>query len=130
MYCTLQAIKDLINILSLTGCPEGRYGYGCNYTCDCAHGAACEPYDGECICPVGYWGPRCAESEYWNPSPKPLNFNELHSKNLFQKLNGTCICSAGTTRVPSATSTLSDSTRKCACQCAKKMRGIPTARRC
>lgn len=45
-------------------CPEGRYGYGCAFSCDCAQGATCEPYDGECMCPIGFGGPRCTESKF------------------------------------------------------------------
>ncbi|KFP83944.1 Multiple epidermal growth factor-like domains protein 11, partial [Acanthisitta chloris] len=40
-------------------CPAGTWGLNCNRSCDCAHGASCDPQSGTCSCPRGWQGPRC-----------------------------------------------------------------------
>jgi len=41
-------------------CPEGRYGVGCEGTCQChKQSAGCSPVDGHCLCLPGYRGYYC-----------------------------------------------------------------------
>uniref|UniRef100_A0A8C5NPF6 MEG11 protein n=1 Tax=Junco hyemalis TaxID=40217 RepID=A0A8C5NPF6_JUNHY len=42
-------------------CPAGTWGPGCNRSCDCAHGAPCDPQSGTCHCPPGWQGPQCLQ---------------------------------------------------------------------
>ncbi|NWW20946.1 PEAR1 protein, partial [Falcunculus frontatus] len=44
-----------------TPCPAGTWGPSCNRSCDCAHGASCDPQSGTCHCPPGWQGPRCLQ---------------------------------------------------------------------
>ncbi|KAL6109854.1 nagpa [Pungitius sinensis] len=41
------------------GCLAGFYGDGCNQTCACVNGAACDPVSGRCACPPGFHGDSC-----------------------------------------------------------------------
>lgn len=43
-------------------CSSGTWGLGCNQTCLCANGAACDPVDGTCTCSPGWRGEHCDES--------------------------------------------------------------------
>uniref|UniRef100_A0AAQ4PWC5 EGF-like domain-containing protein n=1 Tax=Gasterosteus aculeatus aculeatus TaxID=481459 RepID=A0AAQ4PWC5_GASAC len=40
-------------------CLPGFYGDGCNQTCACVNGAACDPVRGRCACPPGFHGDTC-----------------------------------------------------------------------
>ena len=40
-------------------CPSGVWGLGCNQTCRCANGAACDPADGACSCSAGWRDQNC-----------------------------------------------------------------------
>ncbi|NWZ58543.1 PEAR1 protein, partial [Haliaeetus albicilla] len=42
-------------------CPAGTWGPSCNRSCECAHGAACDPQSGTCSCPPGWQGPHCLQ---------------------------------------------------------------------
>lgn len=53
-------------------CSSGTWGLGCNQTCLCANGAACDPIDGICTCSPGWRGEHCDES-----CPVSLSFNCL-----------------------------------------------------
>lgn len=43
-------------------CSSGTWGLGCNQTCLCGNGAACDPLDGTCACSPGWRGEHCNES--------------------------------------------------------------------
>ena len=48
--------------VTVTTCKPGRYGYGCNKSCDwCREGTRCGDVYGECFegCPNGRWGLVC-----------------------------------------------------------------------
>lgn len=32
------------------------YGWYCSEVCDCQNGASCDPNDGQCLCPPGFFG--------------------------------------------------------------------------
>lgn len=40
-------------------CPSGTWGPGCNLTCMCGNGGACNALDGRCTCTPGWRGERC-----------------------------------------------------------------------
>lgn len=40
-------------------CPTTRYGEWCDKDCHCKHGGHCDPTDGTCHCPRGFFGKRC-----------------------------------------------------------------------
>lgn len=40
-------------------CPSGTWGPGCNLTCRCGNGGACNALDGQCTCASGWRGERC-----------------------------------------------------------------------
>lgn len=40
-------------------CPSGTWGPGCNLTCMCSNGGACDALDGHCTCAPGWRGERC-----------------------------------------------------------------------
>lgn len=40
-------------------CPSGSWGLGCNLTCACSNGGACDALDGRCTCTPGWRGDRC-----------------------------------------------------------------------
>lgn len=40
-------------------CPSGTWGFGCNLTCQCLNGGACNTLDGTCTCAPGWRGPKC-----------------------------------------------------------------------
>lgn len=40
-------------------CPSGTWGPGCNLTCMCSNGGACNALDGHCTCAPGWRGERC-----------------------------------------------------------------------
>ncbi|KAF3692427.1 N-acetylglucosamine-1-phosphodiester alpha-N-acetylglucosaminidase [Channa argus] len=42
-------------------CLPGFYGDGCNQTCACLNGGACDPIHGHCICQPGYYGNTCEQ---------------------------------------------------------------------
>ena len=44
-------------------CPEGRYGPGCTFNCDCANGATCDPKSGACNCIDQWIGSTCEQGE-------------------------------------------------------------------
>lgn len=50
-------------------CPPGFFGPGCQQTCSCAPGAACDPVSGECgkQCPAGYQGRDCNQGGWLAP---------------------------------------------------------------
>lgn len=50
-----------ISPLFSTACPDGFYGLECRQACDCLNGAHCDPVTGQCQCPPGWTGPRCAQ---------------------------------------------------------------------
>ena len=45
-------------------CSSGTWGLGCNETCVCANGAACDPVNGTCTCAPGWQDEYCD-----NPCP-------------------------------------------------------------
>lgn len=49
-------------------CPAGSWGPSCNRSCDCAHGASCDPQSGTCHCPPGWQGPHCLQPCPVSPS--------------------------------------------------------------
>lgn len=55
-----QGLKD---ISLLPGCPQGLFGMNCTQSCSCVRGT-CNPHDGTCECPPGYYGYLCD-----NPCP-------------------------------------------------------------
>ena len=44
------------------GCPPGRWGPGCEESCECEHGGWCHPVTGACHCTPGYHGSSCGLS--------------------------------------------------------------------
>lgn len=40
-------------------CPSGTWGFGCNLTCQCLNGGACNTLDGTCTCAPGWRGAKC-----------------------------------------------------------------------
>lgn len=40
-------------------CPSGTWGLGCNLTCQCLNGGACNALDGTCTCAPGWRGEKC-----------------------------------------------------------------------
>ncbi|KAL7988819.1 hypothetical protein Chor_007738, partial [Crotalus horridus] len=40
-------------------CPRGTWGLGCNLTCQCLNGGACNILDGTCTCAPGWRGEKC-----------------------------------------------------------------------
>lgn len=40
-------------------CPSGTWGLGCNLTCQCLNGGACNILDGTCTCAPGWRGEKC-----------------------------------------------------------------------
>uniref|UniRef100_A0A8D2M6L8 Multiple EGF-like-domains 6 n=1 Tax=Zonotrichia albicollis TaxID=44394 RepID=A0A8D2M6L8_ZONAL len=50
-----------ISPLFSTACPDGFYGLECRQACDCLNGAHCDPVTGQCQCPPGWTGARCAQ---------------------------------------------------------------------
>lgn len=54
-------------------CSSGTWGLGCNQTCLCANGAACDPVDGICTCSPGWRGEHCDE-----PCPVKRKKNSRH----------------------------------------------------
>lgn len=40
-------------------CPSGTWGFGCNLTCQCLNGGACNTLDGTCTCAPGWRGKKC-----------------------------------------------------------------------
>lgn len=75
-----QQNESIFNLLYITSgwqgvdcsipCSSGTWGLGCNQTCLCANGAACDPIDGICTCSPGWRGQHCDES-----CPVSLCFN-------------------------------------------------------
>ncbi|CAC5415249.1 unnamed protein product [Mytilus coruscus] len=43
-------------------CPSGHFGVNCTEQCDCPYNAVCNPIDGTCSCPIGYFSPKCEET--------------------------------------------------------------------
>ncbi|KAM8870376.1 N-acetylglucosamine-1-phosphodiester alpha-N-acetylglucosaminidase isoform 2-T2 [Spinachia spinachia] len=43
-------------------CVPGFYGDGCNQSCTCVNGAACDPVHGRCVCPPGFRGDHCEQA--------------------------------------------------------------------
>ena len=60
--------KYLIYIYNFyTGCPDGRYGRNCDFTCGkCLKGQVCERRTGTCPmgCKEGWTGPQCRDSMF------------------------------------------------------------------
>lgn len=42
-------------------CSSGLWGLGCNQSCLCSNGAACDPMEGTCTCSPGWRGEHCDE---------------------------------------------------------------------
>lgn len=49
--------------LCVSGCPQGRFGPGCEQRCQCEHGGACDHVSGACTCPAGWRGTFCERGE-------------------------------------------------------------------
>lgn len=45
------------------GCPQDRFGKGCELKCACRNGGLCHATNGSCSCPLGWMGPRCEQGE-------------------------------------------------------------------
>ena len=71
-----------------TVCEAGRWGPGCEGTCQCEHGT-CDSVTGTCRCERGYTGPRCdipCSPGYYGVSCRqacpPCNASECHLSHL------------------------------------------------
>lgn len=53
-------------------CSSGTWGLGCNQTCQCANGAACDPANGTCTCSAGWRDEYCDASCPVSTRPKNL----------------------------------------------------------
>lgn len=45
------------------GCPQDRFGKGCELKCACRNGGLCHATNGSCSCPLGWMGPHCEHGE-------------------------------------------------------------------
>lgn len=45
------------------GCPQDRFGKGCELKCACRNGGLCHTTNGSCSCPLGWMGPHCEHGE-------------------------------------------------------------------
>ena len=52
----------------LAACPNGRYGYGCLFHCECSIYGLCNHVTGECLCSPGSLGKTCSQGK--NEAPK------------------------------------------------------------
>lgn len=76
----------LANIIC-TVCESGFYGDGCNQTCTCANGGACDPVHGLCTCPSGFYGDSCKQgmqSYLYHIFKKLMSFHIY--KNIYIKI--------------------------------------------
>lgn len=51
------------------GCPEGSFGPGCESSCQCQNGAACDHVSGACTCTAGWTGTFCERGTAAAPAP-------------------------------------------------------------
>lgn len=51
------------------GCPEGSFGPGCESSCQCQNGAACDHVSGACTCTAGWTGTFCERGTAAPPGP-------------------------------------------------------------
>lgn len=61
------------------GCPQDRFGKGCEHKCACRNGGLCHATNGSCSCPLGWMGPHCehGECEGWLVPEKEAEFGGL-----------------------------------------------------
>ncbi|KAH0620098.1 hypothetical protein JD844_014694 [Phrynosoma platyrhinos] len=70
---------------SVSKCPPGTFGYGCQQLCECMNNATCDYVTGTCYCSPGFKGIRCDQAalmmEELNPYTKisPALGSERHS---------------------------------------------------
>lgn len=50
-------------------CPEGSFGPGCESSCQCQNGAACDHVSGACTCTAGWTGTFCEKGTAAAPAP-------------------------------------------------------------
>lgn len=55
----------LIDLVVLTECPLGKFGYKCQENCQCQNGALCDPVNGACSCTAGWQGTFCEQGEQY-----------------------------------------------------------------
>lgn len=77
-------------------CPEGRFGVQCMEMCECQNGARCNPSDGKCVCPGGFYGEDCGQlcpSGFFGENcDKPCDCAE---GSTCDPIDGECICPLG-----------------------------------
>lgn len=61
-WCLLSSTGGWQGVDCSIPCSSGTWGLGCNQTCFCNNGAACDPVHGTCSCSSGWRGERCDES--------------------------------------------------------------------
>lgn len=57
-FCVL-AVAGWHGVECSISCPSGTWGFGCNLTCQCLNGGACNTLDGTCTCAPGWRGEKC-----------------------------------------------------------------------
>lgn len=70
VLCSLGKLSQGLRPGSPSACPPGFHGAGCQQTCQCQHGAPCDPVSGRCLCPAGLHGQFCERGEC--PCPHAL----------------------------------------------------------
>ena len=50
------------------GCPQNRFGVGCEHTCSCRNGGLCHASNGSCSCGLGWTGRHCELGECVGPA--------------------------------------------------------------
>ncbi|KAJ7424795.1 hypothetical protein WISP_26615 [Willisornis vidua] len=83
---------------SCVQCDEQSWGPGCRQSCNCHHGAPCDPLTGVCSCPPGFVDPLCHQ-----PCP-PGTYGQgchlpcpCHHQAPCNASTGACLCPPGLT---------------------------------
>lgn len=82
--------------LPVTACPEGSYGPGCVFSCECGPGSLCDAVSGRCTCGPGHRGALCtepcAEGTY---GPGCIHACSCANGALCDAVTGCCQCTSG-----------------------------------
>lgn len=90
--------RFIFNFAVRTECPLGKWGRDCEMDCKCQNGAACDPFDGKCMCTRGWTGlycdQKCLPNRYGQDCAEECR---CRNGGRCHHISGECHCASGYT---------------------------------